>query len=73
MNQRHQELADKVLAAFRAKFDEADLQRIGEARFQVLHSLVGEALAEELDVVSDRLEGLLRQLRSETEKPELEL
>lgn len=73
MNQRHQELADRVLAAFRAELDEADLQRIGEARFQILHSLIGEALTEELDVVSGRLEGLLRQLRSETEKPELEL
>lgn len=73
MNQRHQELADRVLAAFRAELDEADLQRIGEARFQVLHSLIGEALTEELDMVSGRLEVLLRELRSEAEKPELEL
>lgn len=73
MNQRHQQLADEVLAAFRAGLEEPERQRIGEARFAQLHALVGEALAKELDTVSGRLERLLSELRAGIERPELEL
>ena len=73
MNQRHQELADHVLTVFRSNLDGADQERLGEARFQQLHRLICEALSEELEVVSARLDALLQELRAEIEKPELGL
>jgi hypothetical protein len=73
MNQRHQELADHVLNVFRSKLESADQERIGESRFQDLHGLIREALSEELEVVAGRVEALLKELRVEIEKPELEL
>ena len=73
MSQRHQQLADKVVTAFRANLDDEDQRRIGETRFQQLHSLILEALSLELDYVSGQMEALLQTLRSETDKPSLEL
>ncbi len=73
MNQRHQDLADHVLSAFRGALDEPARQAVGEAGFHQLHTLVREALAEEASVVSGRLEALLRELRAEVDRPDLGL
>lgn len=73
MNQRHQELANQIVAAFRSGLDDAARAQIGEAGFKRLHALVCEALSQELDTISGRLEGLLHELRTEVERPELGL
>jgi len=73
MNQRHQQFADDVLAAFRANLDEADQQRIGEARFRQLHGLIREALSRELAHVAGQMEALLQAVRAEIDKPPREL
>ena len=73
MSQRHQQLADNVLIAFRERLSDEEQQRIGEAGFQHLHGLILEALSLELDHVSGQMETLVQTLRSETEKPLLEL
>ncbi len=73
MSQRHQQLADNVVAAFRVKLNDEEQRRIGEAAFQHLHNLVLEALSLELDHVSGQMEALLQTLRAETDKPSLEL
>lgn len=73
MNQRHQKLADQVLTAFRSELDETDQQRIGEARLQRLHALICEALSDELEIVSGRVQAVVEELRTEIDKPELEL
>jgi hypothetical protein len=73
MSNHHQELADQVVTAFRGHLDSAEQERIGEARFRELHQLVCEALSVERQTITDRVQGLLRELRREIEKPELEL
>jgi hypothetical protein len=73
MSQRHQQLADNVLAAFRENLGDEEQRRIGEAAFQQLHSLILEALSLELDHVSSQMEALLQTLRAEIDKPSLEL
>jgi len=73
MKQRHQELADQLVSTFRSGLDEATQAQIGEAGFGRLHGLVCEVLSQELDTLSGRLEGLLRELRSEVDRPELGL
>jgi adenine deaminase len=54
MSNRHQELADQVLAAFREHFDPAEQESIGEVRFRELHLLVCEALSAELEATAER-------------------
>ena len=73
MSNRHQELADQVVAAFRKHFDPAEQELIGEVRFRELHRMVCEALSAELESTTDRVQGLLQELRKEVEKTELEL
>jgi len=73
MSNRHQELADQVVAAFRKHFDPAEQELIGEVRFRELHFMVDEALSTELESITDRVQGLLQELRKEVEKTELEL
>ena len=73
MNQRHQKLADQVLTAFRSELDETDRQCIGEARLQRLHALICEALSDELELVSGRVEAVVKELRAEIDRPALEL
>lgn len=73
MNQRHQDLATRVTSAFREGLDAAGERSVGEAHFEELHRLVCEALGEELQSVTGRLEALVQALRAEMEKPELGL
>jgi hypothetical protein len=73
MNQRHQELANQLVSAFRSGLDDAAQAQIGEAGFKRLHALACGALSQELDTLSGRLEGLLHELRTEVERPELGL
>jgi transposase len=73
MSNRHHALADKVVAAFRDRLEAAEQGRIGEARFRELHEIVCEALSEELDATTERIAALLKELRAEVEKRELEL
>jgi hypothetical protein len=73
MNQRHQDLADHVISVFRDGLDETARACVGDRGFKQLHALIREALAEELKVTSGRLEELLRELRSEVDRPDLGL
>ena len=73
MNQRHEDLANQVVTAFRARLDEVGQQCIGEAHFQELRRLICEALAQELQSAAGRVEQLVQELRGEIEKPELGL
>lgn len=73
MNQRHQDTADRLVAAFRSGLDDSAQAGIGEAGFERLHALVREALSGELKVFSGRLEGLLHELRAEIDRPDIGL
>ena len=73
MNQRHEDLANQVVSGFRANLESGEQEIIGDARFQGLHRLICEALAQELQTAASRVEGLVRELRAEIDKPELGL
>jgi len=73
MNQRHQKLADHVLAEFRSNLEVSDQELIGEVRFGQLHGLICEALGKELEAMSSRVEALAHDLRAEIDKPPIEL
>jgi hypothetical protein len=73
MSNRHQELADQVIPAFREHFAPAEQESIGEVRFRELHLLICEALSVELQTTTDRVQDLLKEMRKDVEKQELEL
>lgn len=73
MNSTQQQLVEEVVEAFRASLSPEALAHIEPARFDDLAFVVSEALAEAVGSVVERMEDLLRELRKEAEKPELEL
>lgn len=73
MNQRHQDLATKVVSAFRDTLNTEVQESVGEAHFQKLHHLICDALAEELQTTAERVKVLFRELETGMDRPELEL
>jgi len=71
MTNQHQEHAQKVVAAFRDSLDESVRQQIKDSQFNTLTLMIKEALGEELGVAIERMEEVIRQMRTETEKPDL--
>jgi len=71
MTNRHQEHAEKIVAAFKDALDEGVRQQITDAQYHLLSNTIRQALGEELGVALERMEEIVRQLRTETERPEL--
>ena len=71
MTDQHQQHAEKIVAAFRDLLDENARQLITASQFNSLTLMIKEGLGEELAVAIERMEELIRQMRTETEKPDL--
>ena len=71
MTNRHQEHAEKIVAAFKDALDGDVRQQISDAQYHLLSNTIRKALGEELGHAAERMEELVRQLRSETERPDL--
>lgn len=48
-------------------------QQITDSQFNTLRLMIKEALGEELAEAIERMEEVIKQLRTETERPELEI
>ena len=73
MQNRHQALADRVLDAFKDILNEAVREQITESQYTELSLMIQEALSEELEHAINRVEEVVKNLRTEVEKPELGL
>jgi hypothetical protein len=73
MSSLTQELASEVVAAFLAELDPAAKGRLGEAQLERLELLVQEAVSAGIHDAAERMESLVRELRSEAGTPEIEL
>ena len=73
MTDRHNTLAQNVVKAFKESLSDAAREHITEAQFEDLTLMVREAIAEELTRAAELFEAALAKLRSEIEKPELDL
>ena len=73
MKNKHQALAEQVVQAFQNKLDPQVLEQIGRAGFEDLRLLVEEALAESLGAALERVDDLMRELRADAGKHEIEL
>ena len=73
MSQQSEELAQRVVATFRARLSDAALEQIREADFNELALMVREAISEELARATELVEEVVHKLRSETDKPDISL
>ena len=73
MVDRHQQLAQKVVEAFRARLSEDARQQISQTALDELALMIREALSEELESAAASVEELARTLRANIDKPELGL
>jgi hypothetical protein len=67
------ELAEEVVAAFLAELDPAAKESLGEAQLERLELLVREAVSAGVHDAAERIEALVRDIRSEAGSPEIEL
>jgi hypothetical protein len=73
MSSRHEALAEKLVSTFEANLDAGQRAAIQGAAREELLRLVREALSVELAYAAGRMEALLRELRADLERRELEL
>ena len=66
-------MANHVVESFLALLDSEVSNLVGEHNFNSLKIIVHEAMAEHSEIVLDRLEAVIRQLKSEIERRPLEL
>jgi len=69
----HEVLAQEVVTAFMETLDPKARDLISKAQREELELLVREAVAEAVSDTLERVEDLVKQLRSETSRPQLEL
>ena len=69
----HQALAQQVVKAFADNIDPPLRMQIGKAGLEDLEQLVREALAEAVSDAVERMEHVVRELRSEAPKPDIGL
>ena len=71
MTNRHQEHAEKIVAAFREALEEVVREQITDAQYQLLSNTIRKALGEEVGFAVEQMDAVVRKLRSETERPDL--
>jgi hypothetical protein len=69
-----QELASEVVESFKGLLNGDVREAVGEYHFQALQGMVGQAIAQQSEMILERLEQNLQQLKSEVvERNPLEL
>ena len=71
MTERHVHYAKKVVESFKELLPDAALKEITNGEFEELELMIQEALSDELHTATDQMDGLIRRLRSEIDRPEL--
>ncbi len=73
MTNRHHERADKLVSEFKEIIGESASSQISDAHFQDLLLLVRDAITDELLAAAQRMEKVIREIRSETDLHEIGL
>ncbi len=73
MNDKPSEKAEAVVRSFRKLLDTKTQELIGDARFEELTLFIQAAISEELTAAADQVEKVVRSIRRQTEKRQLEL
>ena len=73
MSNENETIANQAVEAFKALLDEKAIDVVGEKNFITLNKIICEALSEHSEIILERFNGVIKQLRSEIERPSLEL
>lgn len=73
MNIDNQELAEKVVIAFKNTLTESTRTAITEKEFNELHLIIKEALSQQLSVTADKVGELSRELKSMADRQDIGL
>jgi hypothetical protein len=73
MMKRHQDKAAQIIEAFRNSLDVQLQQQISDAQLKDLEAMIVEAIGEELGIAAERVDQVVKQLRAESERPDLGL
>jgi hypothetical protein len=71
MVDRHHELAEKVVEAFRSNLSETTCRQISDSEFSQLVDMIREAISKELEAAIDLIEEVARTLREGVDKPDI--
>ncbi|MBD3609649.1 MAG: hypothetical protein HUJ30_03780 [Gammaproteobacteria bacterium] len=63
--------AQDVVTSFQESLDDTARNAISEQQYEQLKLMISRALSNELDIITNRIEGLVNELRSESEKGQL--
>ncbi len=73
MNKHNEQLADKVVAAFKAVLSNESRAHLTEAEYKDLAQIVRVALSRELTEAADMVDQVAKRLRSMTEHQDIDL
>ena len=73
MTDHYEETANTVVEAFKGSLDESVRDQISDAQFDDLAAAIRDALSTEKARIADQIEGVVKKLRTEVDKIELEL
>lgn len=71
MTKRNEDMARKIITAFKASLDANSRQKIGDEQYDMLEAMIREGMSKELNAAAEQVEELARNLRALTDKPEL--
>ena len=70
---QNEQLADKVVAAFKNNLSDETLSHISEQEFHELANIVREALSEELSKAAEMIDEVVKKLRGMTDHRDIDL
>jgi hypothetical protein len=73
MTNHHQDRSNKVVEAFKGLLDENVSQQISDSQYDTLALMISEAMSEELAVAAEMMEDVIKKIRIEANRSELEL
>ena len=73
MSNENQAIANQVIEAFQSLLESDVRNAIGDKNFKVLNKIVLEALSEHSEIILERFDSVIKQLRAEVERPSMEL
>jgi len=73
MVKRHEEKALKIIEGFRNSLDVQVQQQITDAQLKGLEAMIVEAMGDEVSIAAEKMEQVIKQLRTESERLDLGL
>ena len=73
MSVQHEAIADRVVKSFKALLEDDVQSSISNKNFDALKGMVCEALSEHSQIILSRLDGVIKELKADVDRPSREL